>query len=93
MRILSYFTEKLRARYVRDKSNRSMDILHRNQFVFLFSRSKRSGEKLGYEMGGRRAGSGGRAKGRSDLQVRRAVDGRMETATEELVKKVRVECF
>lgn len=39
-------------------------------------------------MGGCRTRSCGRAEGRSDLQVRCAVNGRMETAAEELVEKV-----
>jgi len=39
-------------------------------------------------MGERRSGSDRRVVGRTDLQIRRAVDGRMETA-EGLVEKVR----
>jgi len=39
-------------------------------------------------MGKRRSGSDRRVIGRTDLQIRRAVDGRMETA-EGLVEKVR----
>lgn len=40
-------------------------------------------------MGERRLGSGGRVFGPNDLQICRAIDGRMETA-QEYVKKVRL---
>lgn len=43
-------------------------------------------------MGERRTGSCGRIVGRTDLQIRCAVNGRMET-TKELVEKVRADCI
>jgi len=55
-------------------------------FLQLFY-SERPGEERRHEMGKRRPGSGRRGVGRADLQIRCAVNGRMETA-EELVEKV-----
>lgn len=55
----------------------------------LFSSERPSSEGFWHEMGQRRAGSGGRAVGRTDLQVCGAVNGRLETAAEELSEKVR----
>lgn len=58
-------------------------------FRFYFFYSKRPSKEHGYKMGERRLGSGGRVFGPNDLQICRAIDGRMETA-QEYVKKVRL---
>lgn len=64
------------------------DVLTMCVCVF-FSSERPSSEGVWHEMGRRRAGSGGRAVGRTDLQVCGAVNGRLETAAEELGEKVR----
>lgn len=61
------------------------DLMINNRFFFCYS--ERTGEERRYEMGERRAGSCRRGVGRTDLQIRCAVNGRMETA-KELVEKV-----